>query len=435
MTIVLVAQDEDIDGTHPITFEIIAGPEHGRLEGDLTEVTYDPVLKRAMVSLIYTPARGFLGLDSFAYSVTDPDGLSDTGTVRILVLQPPVPPTWKGSLDLGLVLDPTGFSAASTTLDLRYLVNIFTFGMRTSWSLTGGWTDFNLSLRFPILIWADLSSTVSFTPSPVSFNYWLTTVSFALGELRFAKEVYLESTLAASYTKLTVRGALNGAPFTSTLKLKFPVLEFDGLTFTATFDGPCCGLETGMEFEFTKQGFDHVTFKLKDIALPCLLTPCLNIGMDLGITFYAEEKDVTVEFGVDPLEKRCTTDGYTCSLKVDLDLLTTDSAITGVRLTAFTVEAALPQGMRLRLTTSFEEDVTYFERWMLTGLLPSCCGGPGRWEINLAFKNDGQLFGLGQVRVYLAMVLTPDIRVTVDYTVSSDTTWTWSLRTGLRVTF
>ncbi len=67
-TIVLAATG----GAQPYTFEIVTNPTQGTVNGTLP-------------NLVYTPAAGYNGSDSFTFKVTDPYGYSDTGTVSITI--------------------------------------------------------------------------------------------------------------------------------------------------------------------------------------------------------------------------------------------------------------------------------------------------------------------------------------------------------------
>ncbi|MEN3009907.1 MAG: Ig-like domain-containing protein, partial [Candidatus Bipolaricaulaceae bacterium] len=81
----LVAYDADIlaDGfqDHPLTFEVLYGPQHGTLAGDWTSVTYST--GQAAVRVIYVPDLNFVGEDTFLVRVSDL--LGDTTYIRVHV--------------------------------------------------------------------------------------------------------------------------------------------------------------------------------------------------------------------------------------------------------------------------------------------------------------------------------------------------------------
>lgn len=56
----------------PLTFTLLGGPSHGRLEGEPPQLTY-------------TPEPGFVGTDEIRFAASDPCGAFDLGTVRLEV--------------------------------------------------------------------------------------------------------------------------------------------------------------------------------------------------------------------------------------------------------------------------------------------------------------------------------------------------------------
>jgi len=84
----LRATDVDVDPSaplkHPLVFEIISGPAHGEISGDLTEVSYE-LPHAGYVDMTYSPEPGFTGNDTITFSVTDPFGLYDTAVIEIMV--------------------------------------------------------------------------------------------------------------------------------------------------------------------------------------------------------------------------------------------------------------------------------------------------------------------------------------------------------------
>jgi hypothetical protein len=69
----------DPDPGDTITFSIVTQPANGAATADVN-------------GLFYTPNAGFVGADSFTFRATDAAGASDTGTVQLNVLPPPVLP-------------------------------------------------------------------------------------------------------------------------------------------------------------------------------------------------------------------------------------------------------------------------------------------------------------------------------------------------------
>ncbi len=78
-SLVLSATDPDGD---TLTFSILGGPHHGRLEGTGPE-------------LIYIPEPGFLGTDEFSFAVVDPYGALDVGMAKLRVA-PGITTYWVG---------------------------------------------------------------------------------------------------------------------------------------------------------------------------------------------------------------------------------------------------------------------------------------------------------------------------------------------------
>ena len=88
ITFNLVGTDPDVDpdnpGLYPLTFDILGGPAHGILSGNLAAVTYSAP-HQAAVSVTYAPAFDFLGTDTITFEVWDPVGFFAIGTVTITV--------------------------------------------------------------------------------------------------------------------------------------------------------------------------------------------------------------------------------------------------------------------------------------------------------------------------------------------------------------
>lgn len=86
-------QATDVEGD-PLTFAVVAGPAHGA-------VACDPA-----GACTYTPDPNYAGLDSFTFSVSDPDGAASTATVSISVAAAPLVPTRLTAEPVLLTLGP-----------------------------------------------------------------------------------------------------------------------------------------------------------------------------------------------------------------------------------------------------------------------------------------------------------------------------------------
>jgi len=90
--------DPDSPGAIPFVFDVVTAPLHGVISGDLGAVTYATHggIESATITLIYTPAAGFVGRDVLTLRFADPFGGSSTAMVDIAVIecaeQPGAPP-------------------------------------------------------------------------------------------------------------------------------------------------------------------------------------------------------------------------------------------------------------------------------------------------------------------------------------------------------
>ncbi|MCK4356313.1 hypothetical protein KAW44_04450, partial [Candidatus Bipolaricaulota bacterium] len=93
----------DNPGEIPFVFSIVTPSMHGVIGGDLGDVTYaahgatTEEIESATITLIYTPAAGFVGRDALTLRFSNPFGGSSTAVVDIAVIecaeqQPGAPP-------------------------------------------------------------------------------------------------------------------------------------------------------------------------------------------------------------------------------------------------------------------------------------------------------------------------------------------------------
>lgn len=117
----------------PVTIAVLVNdtdPDHDSLS--LTSVgaaQHGSVVKNADGTLTYTPATGYLGSDSFSYTVSDGQGHTAPGTVNVTVSAPAVGTTWPQSFFAPYV-DATAwptydFVAAARTQGIKYFTLAF----------------------------------------------------------------------------------------------------------------------------------------------------------------------------------------------------------------------------------------------------------------------------------------------------------------------
>ncbi|MGH2786088.1 MAG: Ig-like domain-containing protein [Actinomycetota bacterium] len=75
--------------TCELTFGIVSGPAHGALSGIAGAPCDGGSPNADSASVVYTPAPGFTGADSFTYAVTDGEGASANGVVSLTIGSPP----------------------------------------------------------------------------------------------------------------------------------------------------------------------------------------------------------------------------------------------------------------------------------------------------------------------------------------------------------
>jgi hypothetical protein len=135
ITIDVIDNDEDVDGwVEPVTVTVVTGPENGSVEnnGDGT--------------VTYTPGAGFIGTDTFTYTVEDDDGAtSNVATVSVTVNDQPTAPTLNSPMNGATVsstLTPTLSVNNSTDNDsLIYTFELYTEGNLLPESLVASATE------------------------------------------------------------------------------------------------------------------------------------------------------------------------------------------------------------------------------------------------------------------------------------------------------
>lgn len=413
--IVLSATDEDIvpaiPAAHPLVFSIIKPPANGELRGNLQDVIYEAPHK-AMVRMIYVPRPGFLGRDSFVYSVTDPFGFFDTATVWIDVVRPPVPPSLSGFWRVRSIFGLTGITALSASSAVFYTVDFLRFAVSSSWSLEG-WDSLCLSASFPLGNIAQFQSDLSFDPEIPAFTSWQADTRFSWAGFNFTHAISFDGTEASS-SQLSFHGLLNGVSFSGSLEFGFLRAEFRSLSLSASFTWPRCEIALTASFRFRKAGFDCFSLGIRGIPLAPLMGPGLGIYMGIDIELTLEKKEVSLTFYSETY--------WACCVRALAKVESVGATLTGINTYGFEIRATLPRGIELWFAASVDpaknSEVTgyaeYFEVWMLSGPVVPCCGTVGRWQLATYFGENGGLFGWGQTRTVLDFGLTNLTRGSVE---------------------
>ncbi|MCS7240235.1 MAG: Ig-like domain-containing protein [Candidatus Bipolaricaulota bacterium] len=435
--IVLVATDEAIDPdhpeVHPLTFAILTPPSHGTLSGDLKAVVYEKYepTNRALVKLIYNPERGYVGGDTLIFTVTDPFGFFATGTIRIDIARPPAPPpTLSGFIDGAFTITSAGITGFSTNLSLFCVVDIFRFEMHSSFG-QAGWSSLSFVGSFPLATAAKVRSILAFDPAGPAFSYWQTSVYATWEGLDLDCTFNLGQTCSASYTQLTTRTRVGTALVTTWLKFGLCTVEFQEFRLTAYFTGPCCGFSVSSDLYFKKAGFDYLSFTVSRIPLSVFCCPSLPLYLNTTVEFTTDAKELDFDFVLDSL--------WQCCARLFAEVVSTGATIAGLNVYGVEFRLTLPTGIQLWTKSSFDPNknssVTgyqeYFEMFMLTGPIISCCGAPGRWQIFVYFQEHGALFGWGQTRIVLEYSLATTMRASLDYWIKND--GNWELKPGLKI--
>ena len=175
-------------------------------------------------------------------------------------------------------------------------------------------------------------------------------------------------------------------PVDEALQFKSAWIRLSPLSF-------CCGLSAAAELSFTKDGFEYLKLKLKD-----LLQLCCDISVDATVQFTPTQKSVSLE----PWWRYVRA-----CLRVYGDVVFTDGALEGIELYGFRISCSLGQSgyPRIELVTAFRPEKLPWAKfeggefeYLELGLRgPGCCGGEYRLDTRVYFSTPGGAFGASRV--------------------------------------
>ena len=419
VTITLRATDPELDTFYPeddlLTFAIVAGPEHGTIDGDMAQITYETP-HTAIVTLTYTPDTGFSGDDNITFSVTDIDGAISTAQIQIKVGVSPEVGLLSGRWTGSFTLDGQSFSftAFTTSIAAVYQIGSFRTQATATWSMDS-FTALSFNTSFPLGDLA-ITSSLSFDPmGPDYFRYWQTTTRSTLFDFNLSHTFYLAASQTDSYNSFVATWQISDASITATTKLSGLDFCFSSATATARWTWVDCDIDIDVQLSIVQQGFDYFSFTFRDI--PILPTDAIGFGIFLRVkttfTVTGKNLDATIY---------CKSDWLDC-FRVLCEVIGGEGlSIDGVSIYGLQFQTTFPGGVSIRDDTAFSEEKNasltgyseFFERLTLSGPTESCCGSPGSWNIRTYFQNTSTtLFDWGMTSISATEVLTDAVRFSI----------------------
>ncbi len=438
VTITLKATDPELDTFYPqddlLTFAIVNGPEHGTINGDLTQVTYETP-HTAIVTLTYTPDTGYSGDDDITFSVTDIDGAVGTAQIYVKVGVPPETGILSGRWTGSFTFDGQSFSftAFTTSIAAVYQIGSFRTQATATWSMDS-FTSLNFNTSFP-LGELSITSSLSFNPmGPDYFRYWQTTTRSTLFDFNLSHTFYLAASQTDSYNLLVATWQIEDMSVTSTTRLSGLNFCFASETVTARWTWVDCNIDIDAQLSIVQQGFDYFSFTFRDI--PILPPDVIGFGIFLRVktTFSLTSKNLDATI-------YCQSDWLDC-FRVLCEVIGGDGiSIDGVSIYGLQFQTTFPGGVSIRDDTAFSEEKNasltgyseFFERLTLSGPTESCCGSPGNWQIRTYFQNTSTtLFDWGMTSISATEVLTDAVRFSVGFNFRA-TAPIWQITIGWQV--
>lgn len=415
-TFMLEAQDPDIDPmmpyVHPLGFEIIEGPNEGNVYGDFTAVTYTTP-HRAMVGVTYTPNPGFIGTDGFLFRVTDPYGMTSTGRVNIEVRPAGVPVINLGATSKGALTfsgSPLAVELTSTEFTAFYQVGTALLEAQTQWE-QNVWEEVSLELAFPLGEAIHVDSALTFDPSVPTFDSWNMITQFDLFGVHVSHTFRLGgATQTESSSALSASWSGQGVSCWFALRFAGCETAFAGATLSASWLLPDCSMNLWTSLNMGTTGFQNMMFSLRDIQLPLLFFSPSLLSLNVDVTFTTESKTVSPSLQLRSIWAGCLQ-----------PLFRLDGAggnIEGVALYGLRLQWVFPGGVSIWADTSLDEwdnaSVTgysdYFERFVVSVPIDSCCGVGGQWQAGIYFQRESvELFDWGMTVINIELPLADQL--------------------------
>ncbi len=249
----------------------------------------------------------------------------------------------------------------------------------------------------------DLNSSFQFNPSTAEFLSWQSSASFSLLDLAVTGVTRILSPQTESYTQWSASGTAGDIGFQSSVKLGICPFEFWESSLCGSWEWFDCGASMSVCGLFDDAvGFRSLTATMTGLELFEIWGILASFGT--AIEFSLEQKVLTPTASVQ-------TDWFLC---VDIELLgeiDVSPPVTFENLGMYGIQGECAVGNCLTFAfadslddaknSSVTGKADYFERFGISGCLPSCCGDAGEFEVNAYFERppapSGTLFGLGLI--------------------------------------
>ncbi|MBC7343965.1 MAG: Ig-like domain-containing protein [Clostridia bacterium] len=403
--------------------------------------------------LVYVPKPGFIGTDWITFLIQTAEGqLLDLGTVQLRVIGPEVfSPAFRFEGNLSFSGPAFAWESYGFVFGLYARFQYLDAQAKATWDQTG-FTSFQtvakieLEGTWPVAWRLPITSTLTFKPATLSLTSWTVDARTTLFGWNFAYYFYYSGAdpQTGSYFTLSALGSLDRISLES--RVKFATLTPTFSEWLLKLRGPwiCenCPIKWELEFLQKKLGFDHVSFTMRDIPIPCPVCEGLQTFLDVKITLTTESKTVEPTLRL--------VSGFVACVRPLASLVTPPAGlgISGVEVYGAEIRCDLPEGYKARFATSFnpakDSAVTgythFFEVIQFEGPVVPCCGSPGWWQLFFYFsRTSGKIFGLAMADINMYFPLSREVminaRLQAGLVDPSDPTKTWKLSLGWKGLF
>ncbi len=348
----------------------------------------------------------------------DPDGDADptqndvpTGTLLARV-------STSGSLDTTIQAVPTPLEATVSSMVLDGSIQIDSFSARLNARLTDTIFDLLTLSASGTLGTCQLTSSLIFNPTTLSFVSWQTSGSVSVFGARLTDTVYIASTPESSYDLLRATGEVE--PFAFDVSAKFGVCPFGfwEASLCADWAWDLCATPLQACLSFDETGF--LSFDASATEIPILQTVFGEAALlDVTVEFTATAKTLTTTLRYEPRWFVCPD--FRLLGGIDLG---GEGGVAGISIYGLEVECPIGD-LIFRMADSFDDsknatitgESDFFELFEIEGPFPSCCGTPGEMTGAVYFERSptpsGALFGVGLLSGSVEFRVASQVAVTL----------------------